>query len=96
MQIGEDRITFLQRPRERAKKRYFNPEGLWFSFIGGYVKNGQIVIPLKQGEQPVYRTRLKVAPFWGPDGEQLATQPAGFWARWNTAVETNLGFDGVA
>jgi hypothetical protein len=96
MGIEEDRITFLRRPSDGAKKRYYNPDGLWFSFIGGYVRNGQIAIPLKQGEQPAYRTRLKVAPFWGPDGDQLASQPTEFWARWNTAVSTNLGLDEVA
>jgi hypothetical protein len=93
MKVDEDRITFLRRPSNGAKKRYYNPDGLWFSFIGGYVKNGEIVIPLKQGDQPRYRTCQKVAPFWGPDGAQLAAQPADFWARLSAAVYTNLGVD---
>jgi hypothetical protein len=96
LDIHEDRITFAKGSSNGAKRRCFNPPGLELSFIGGYVRNMQISLSLKQGEEPAYRTQCRVSPFWGPSIEQQASQPAVFWARWNTAVEANLGLDGVA
>lgn len=77
---------------KRIKRRSSNPLGALLSFLGGYIRNNQVVLPLKQGEDPVYRTRWKVSPFWGPSAEQLQSHCGwDFWKRWNTAVETNLG-----
>jgi hypothetical protein len=84
----------LVAPRMRGKRirpRTQNPCGLWLSFLGGYVRNMQINLPLKQGESVAYRTRWKVSPFWGPDTNQLLSAGGwDFWKRWNSAVELNL------
>lgn len=90
LKVGEELITYDGPVSNNRFQRYFNPPGLLFSFVGGYVRNGKIPLALKQGEDPSYRTVDRVAPFWGPDRHQLASQSAEFWARWNTAVDENM------
>lgn len=76
---------------KRMKRRTQNPLGLWCSFLSGYVRSMKILLPLKQGENPSYRTRAKVSPYWGPSPEQLSLAGGwDFWKRWNSAVESNL------
>jgi hypothetical protein len=76
---------------KRIKRRTQNPFGLWVAFIAGYVRNMKILLPLKQGEEPSYRTRGKVSPYWGPSPEQLSLAGGwDFWKRWNSAVDANL------
>lgn len=89
-----DDLGQVSTPRIRDKRvrvRTQNPSGAWVAFIGGYVRNGQVTLPLKQGETPVYRTRWKTSHCWWPSAEQLTTQVSwDFWVRWNTAAERNL------
>jgi hypothetical protein len=75
---------------KRIRRRTQNPLGALIAFLGGYIRNNSSILALKQGERPSYRTRRRVSPFWGPDAEQLASQSAAFWRRWNSAAEDNL------
>lgn len=76
---------------KRVKVRSSNPNGALLAFVGGYIKNRQITLALKQGESPVYRTRWKSSHSWWPSAEQLTTQVSwDFWVRWNTAVSNTL------
>lgn len=75
---------------KRYKVRRSNPCGALHAFIGGYIQNMKVILPLKQGEKPTYRARWKVSPFWGPDTTQLLASGWSFWKRWNSAVEDNL------
>jgi len=69
--------------RKRWHKRFFNPLGLEIAFRGGYVENMSIPLRLKQGEEPTYRTVVRVSPYWGPDQHQLAIAGELFWHRWS-------------
>jgi len=85
---------------KRLRRRTQNPQGLYVSFLGGYVSSTQnkastvtheIGIRGKQEESPVYRIRKKISPHWGPSSEQLLTQGGwSFWKRWESAVAENL------
>jgi hypothetical protein len=91
-----DDLGNVSTPRIRGKRihvRTSNPNGSLVAFIGGYIKNRQVALPLKQGEAPVYRARWKTSHNWWPSAEQLTTQASwDFWVRWNTAaVETLRG-----
>lgn len=81
-------------PRIRGKRivrRTNNPSGALVAFIGGYIRSGQVTLPLKQGETPVYRARWKFSHNWWPSATQLGTQLSwDFWMRWNAAASENL------
>lgn len=89
--VRDDAIA-IPRNLNRVPRRVINPSGLLIAAIGGYLKGGRIPIALKQGENPCYRTRTSVTPFWGPSVEQVRAQGSGFWERFTTAVLDNLGF----
>jgi hypothetical protein len=79
----KDRILLPARARG-VRRRVSNPEGLLFSFLGGYIRSRKIPLALKQGERPSYRTRVKCAPNWHISPQQQAAQPdAAFWVRWD-------------
>jgi hypothetical protein len=92
LQVSEDpRVPPYSHANKRLRKRIFNPSGLLVAFLGGYINNMRIALALKQGERVAYRTRTKVAPFWGPSLEQSGKAPDScFWQRWNAATELNL------
>lgn len=92
LSFGDDGTVSTPRLRgKRIKVRKSNPYGALQAFLGGYIRNRSIRLPLKQGERPIYRTRWKVSPFWGPDAGQMSSQDAWyFWKRWNSAAEANL------
>jgi hypothetical protein len=84
-----DRLT-LPRGVYQLRSRIYNPDGLMFAFVGGYIRSSKIPIALKQGERPRYRMKTRRAPFWGPSVEQQHSHAAGFWGWWNTIVPFNL------
>lgn len=92
LDVDVERGTFRYHgPKKRTRKRIWNLNGLQIAFVGGFVRNMRISLPLKQGETPSYRTCCRVSPFWGPDGEQLRLAPdAGFWTRWAEVVPQNV------
>jgi hypothetical protein len=92
LSVLDDRIA-IPRNLNRVPRRVYNPSGLMVSVLGGYVRDGKIPLALKQGENPRYRTKMSVTPFWGPDITQVDSHPLGFWERWKTAVLDNLGFE---
>lgn len=81
-------------PRIRGKRvrvRTSNPNGALVAFIGGYIRSRQVVLPLKQEENPVYRARWKTSHGWWPSAEQLTTQVSwDFWVRWNSSASKTL------
>lgn len=91
----KDRILLPSSAYKKLKRRKTSLPGLYYSFIGGYIRNsgknkrrnGEIPLSLKQGESPHYRTVTRVSPFWGPSLQQVrdAVEPD-FWQRWNTAA----------
>lgn len=90
-----DDMGNVSTPRIRDKRirvRSSNPNGALLAFVGGYIKNRQVTLALKQGEDPVYRASWKTSHGWWPSNEQLTTQVSwDFWVRWNTAA--SLIFD---
>jgi len=87
-----DDVIAIPRNLNRVPRRNYNPSGLLVAAIGGYLRGGRIPLALKQGENPNYRTRTGVTPFWGPTVEQVRAQGSVFWERWKTAVLDNLGY----
>lgn len=85
-----DDLGNVSTPRIRGKRvrvRSDNPNGALLAFVGGYIRNRQITLALKQGEDPVYRTRWKSSHAWWPSAQQLTTQVSwDFWVRWNSAA----------
>lgn len=89
LRVLDDTIA-IPRNLNRVPRRAYNPNGLLVAAIGGYLKGGRIPLALKQGENPSYRTKTGVSPFWGPTVEQVRAQGSGFWERWNTVALENL------
>jgi hypothetical protein len=83
-------LIAIPRHLNRVPRRKWIPSGILIAAIGGYLRDGRIPLALKQGENPCYRTRTSVTPFWGPSVEQVRAQGSGFWERWNNAAVTNL------
>lgn len=82
-----DRILLPSSSYKRLKRRKSSLSGLYYSFIGGYIRNSQIPLSLKQGEDPGYRTVTRVSPFWGPSLQQRRDAPfSDFWQRWYAAA----------
>jgi hypothetical protein len=75
--LSFDDLGNVSTPRIRGKRvrvRTSNPSGALVAFVGGYIKNRQVTLALKQGESPVYRARWKSSHSWWPSAEQLTTQ----------------------
>ncbi|DAD51515.1 TPA_asm: RNA-directed RNA polymerase, partial [ssRNA phage Gephyllon.2_11] len=87
IRVREDRLDL---PRGiRLRGRVYNPSGLYFAFLGGFILDSRIPIALKQGERPRYRMKTAVAPFWGPTVEQVRSHAPGFWGWFETIVPLN-------
>jgi hypothetical protein len=69
-----------------CKQRTYNPDGLLVSFLQGSVSSGSIGL---REETPRYRTRRRVAPYWGwHDVSSYESRDYGLdWARWQTVLE---------
>jgi hypothetical protein len=85
-----DDMIAIPRHLNRVPRRVYNPSGLLIAAIGGYLRGRRIPLALKQGEDPSYRMKTGVTPFWGPTVEQVRLQGSAFWGRWNGAVLDNL------
>lgn len=83
LRIGDGEVRV---PRG-ARNRCYNPEGLLQSYLGGYVKQGRIVV---RQTKVRYRTKRGVTPRWDyvPPTCDIASL-CGF-PRWESAVEVNL------
>jgi len=64
-----------------AKKRIYNPYGLYISFVAGYIRSESITV---RQTVPRYTTKASVAPSWDPPRKLLMTDIS--WQRWETAV----------
>jgi len=88
IKIRDDRLDL---PRGiRLRGRMYNPSGLYYAFLGGYIEDSKIPIALKQGDRPRYRMITRVAPFWGPSVQQVRSHAPGFWGWFETIVPLNL------
>lgn len=82
LRVGDGVITG---PRG-ARKRIFNPSGLWMAFLNGTLVNGEIGI---RHDVTLYRSATGISPYW----DYLPTTPAFAGVslqRWKNAVRSNL------
>jgi len=91
--------------RRHVKGLYYNPFGLWLSFLHGSLESGRATL---RQRQPVYQTVRACTPCWDYEpstwlpGDRLESfrrdeSPTSYsfidgryWERWNTAVYSNL------
>lgn len=71
-----------------VRKLYYNPEGLWCSFLHGELRNGMFNI---RHNIVRYRTTQACTPFWDYAPQEVPLdRGVASWQRWETAVLINL------
>lgn len=78
--VREDRLLLPPRHiREGMKRRIFNPQGLWISFLNGNIENSKITLRQRVIR---YRTETLVAPNWCyTSRESPFAGDSSFWRR---------------
>jgi hypothetical protein len=74
-------------PFSKGKKReiFFNPDGLLTSVVGGFVRNGRVMV---RSDHVRFKIRRRVTSSWFDPDAVVARMPLG--SRWKAAAETLL------
>lgn len=70
----------------KARRREFNPEGLWLAFLRGDVVSGRVGI---RHDVNLYRAKWATTPYWDWLPPVCAIAAQSDWQRWNSAVFFN-------
>jgi len=78
--------ALIQHPRSVRRRRIYNPDGLWLSFLRGDVVSGRITI---RHDRNLYRAKWVTTPNWDWLPSNCSNGQLD-WRRWNSAVYFNL------
>jgi hypothetical protein len=71
--------------RGRRREIFFNPDGLLTSVVGGFIRDGRIMV---RSDRARFKIRRRVTSCWSDSNAVVAKEPLG--SRWKAAAETLL------
>jgi hypothetical protein len=80
-----DELRYYPFSRDRRDRILFNPDGLLTSFVGGFIRDGRIMV---RSNRVRFKIRRRVTSSWRDANAVRANEPLG--SGWKTAAETLL------